>query len=418
MIEIKPINVGIGGPLSALITGFTGVSKNLPWWTLCPLYCVIGAPLVLLCPVLMPLWLLKVMVSRKAQEQIYHEQAISEEFENLQASKEKRLKLQQDKDFTIKSQLDKLNSQESVKEPSAAKAQEIESSNEQDKVASDKELDKADTKDSSKEQAKGTNQDDAIEGIGTSDVNLAKARKALIEEEMYQERTSSKLKYHLISVALAKVHLASFIQANFITLLVSTIAYYLGLVLSFVVSSSMINEAMERYMSIASNRKVLQIATQEQLDYANSVVNIITGAGALMLIMMLITFALVTLKAIKYALNQSNFNQELGSELQASLSSSLGSMVFKVLLVNLPGMGVLAAMMYACFINLERYYSHLRMIAMEDMVLGQEYFDPSWLFLGIRAYLIYAFVLAFALVIFMSLHILPLNHQKHKQLIG
>lgn len=51
MIELKPINVGIGGPLSALLTGLTGVSKSLPWWAVCPLYFVLAAPLILLCPV-------------------------------------------------------------------------------------------------------------------------------------------------------------------------------------------------------------------------------------------------------------------------------------------------------------------------------------------------------------------------------
>ena len=148
---------------------------------------------------------------------------------------------------------------------------------------------------------------------------------------------------------------------------------------------------------------MLQIATQEQLEYANSVVNIISWAGVFVVLMIISSFAVVIVKAIKFALSESQ---------KAQINGSLFSLVVKTILVNLPGMGVLVAMLYACFINLERYYSHLRMIAMEAMVLGQEYFDPTWLFLGLRCYLIYAFALALAIVLLMSWSIVPITHKR------
>lgn len=357
-IEIKPINIGIGGPLSALLTGFTGVNKNLPWWSVCPLYFVLASPLVLLCPILLPLWLLKVIADSKIDSKSYHEIAINEHLELLEHSQQRIDKLNEEKAATLKS------------------------------IEHDK-----------------------TESMGSVDVTLARVRKSLLDEQMAHEKLANKLKFHLVSVALAQFKISAFIKSNFITLLFSTLAYYGGLVLAFVMSSSLINDAMMRYMSLAAERKVLQIATQEQLDYANSVVNIIAWAGVFVLVMIISSFALVTIKALNYALKD---NQVHG----AYMRDSLLSLMIKTLVINLPGMGVLIAMIYACFINLERYYSHLRMIAMESMVLGQDYFDPTWLFLGLRLYIIYAFALALVSVILMSWHILPLNYKKQSHVIS
>ena len=355
MIELKPINVGIGGPLSALLTGLTGVSKSLPWWAVCPLYFVLAAPLILLCPVLLPLWLLKTIADSKVDEQSYHELSVKEQWEDLQVNQTVISKLSQEKES----------------------------------------------------EAKQNNQSDDIEGIGNKDVNLAKVRSALLDEQVAQEKLRGKLSFHLVSIALAKLSMADFIKHSYVTLIVSTLVYYCGLVLSFVMSSSLIEEAMARYLSLASERKVLQIATQEQLEYANSVVNIISWAGVFVVLMIISSFAVVIVKAIKFALSESESESQ-----KAQINGSLFSLVVKTILVNLPGMGVLVAMLYACFINLERYYSHLRMIAMEAMVLGQEYFDPTWLFLGLRCYLIYAFALALAIVLLMSWSIVPITHKR------
>ena len=57
----SPITTGIGGPLAALFTGLTGYSKTLPWYLLCPIYCLISSPLILLLPIILPLYLLHVL---------------------------------------------------------------------------------------------------------------------------------------------------------------------------------------------------------------------------------------------------------------------------------------------------------------------------------------------------------------------
>ncbi len=70
------------------------------------------------------------------------------------------------------------------------------------------------------------------------------------------------------------------------------------------------------------------------------------------------------------------------------------------------------------FVVVERYYAHLRVIAVEAMVLGQSYFDPGMPFIALRLYIVYAFCVAFMFVILMSLNAVPLLHRSNKSAIA
>lgn len=348
MIEVKPINVGIGGPLSALGAGLSGFSKALPWWALCPLYGVLATPLILLLPVLLPLWLLKVL-SKQERPVGHYEQEVA-------AFKERFGHEIQKSAQTEKTQ---------------ARIQVV--------------------------------VDESVEGISPEDVARAKDNASKLDRQLAQEQAQVQLSFSLVSHAMQGFKLGAFITRNKLLLALTTLAYYATLAVAFVLSSNLINQAMERYIVQASKSQVLQIATAEQLAYSNSVVNILTWAGLVVVLLLLVSFALVLSKAVQ---------EQVQSLAQEEISiGSVRSLVMSVILKNLPGLGVLCAILYAAFITIERYYSHFRMLAIEAMVLGQEYFDPSLVFMGLRCYALYAFMVSLAIVILMSLHLIPLSHK-------
>ncbi len=87
------------------------------------------------------------------------------------------------------------------------------------------------------------------------------------------------------------------------------------------------------------------------------------------------------------------------------------SLTMSVIIRNLPGIAVLSAIFYSAFIVIERYYAHLRISAIDAMVLGRDYFDPSLLFIFLRLYAVQAFTVSLMLVVLMSLHAIALNFQ-------
>lgn len=341
MLEIKAINVGIGGPLAALGTGLSGFSKTLPFKALCPLYGLLAVPLILLFPIALPLYLLKLSAAQKLKECSYEKELY---------------------DFCVQQEAQALNS---LKESEDIPPEE------------------------------------ALEGISKEDVARASAHAQDIEQQILYEKEQQALLDKMVGQEMSVFKLKDFIKAHRALLVVMTVIYYVALVLIFMLSSHFIDEAMARYVIAAQQSQVLQIATAEQLAYSNSVVNIITCAGAAVILLLCLSFALVFAMALKFQVHSAQVHSYL-------------KLAFSAILKNLPGLGVLCAMLYALFIIIERYYSHLRMIALEAIVLGQDYFDPSLAFMALRCYVIYAFALSFALVLLMSLHLLPLSHQQER----
>lgn len=88
--------------------------------------------------------------------------------------------------------------------------------------------------------------------------------------------------------------------------------------------------------------------------------------------------------------------------------------VTTLLLKNLPGIAMILALMYGVLMTVERYYAHYRVIAVEAMILGRTYFDPSIWFLLLRGYLVYAFLLSLVLVLIMGCGLLAQSHHSVK----
>ena len=70
---------------------------------------------------------------------------------------------------------------------------------------------------------------------------------------------------------------------------------------------------------------------------------------------------------------------------------------------------MLTALFYAIILIMERYYAHLRIIAVEAMIRGSEYFDPSVPFIVLRLYVGAVLFMTLALTLGMSLHVIPQN---------
>ena len=380
----SPITTGIGGPLAALFTGLTGYSKTLPWYLLCPIYCLIASPLILLLPIILPLYLLHVL------------------------SRHYRLT------HTKKGAFDTVLNKEGT---SATK----ESAN----IAANEAVALKATRKTNGAASSGA-------AVGSDDVLLSDEMKEAvnvaertqrIEDEVQSDEDAAKRKHEYVATALSSYNTSAFIAAHMKLLSLSLLSYYTIFFAVFVTAGFAISNAMMIYVEKAKNSKQLQIATTEQLDYANAVNNILTISGIVIFLTLIVIFALIVVAAIKDSINNiANKSGEQGtvSTVDGADVSSISPLktAFSVLFRNLPGFAVLMSILYAVFVVVERYYAHLRVIAIEAMVLGQSYFDPGMPFIALRLYIVYAFCVAFMFVILMSLNAVPLLHRSNKSAIA
>ena len=378
----SPITTGIGGPLAALFTGLTGYSKTLPWYLLCPIYCLIASPLILLLPIILPLYLLHVL---SRHYRLIH---------------------------TKKGAFDTVLNKEGT---SATK----ESAN----IAANEAVALKATRKTNGAASSGA-------AVGSDDVLLSDEMKEAvnvaertqrIEDEVQSDEDAAKRKHEYVATALSSYNTSAFIAAQKAVL--SLLSYYTIFFAVFVTAGFAISNAMMIYVEKAKNSKQLQIATTEQLDYANAVNNILTISGIVIFLTLIVIFALIVVAAIKDSINNiANKSGEQGtaSTVDGADVSSISPLktAFSVLFRNLPGFAVLMSILYAVFVVVERYYAHLRVIAIEAMVLGQSYFDPGMPFIALRLYIVYAFCVAFMFVILMSLNAVPLLHRSNKSAIA
>lgn len=375
----SPITTGIGGPLAALFTGLTGYSKTLPWYLLCPIYCLIASPLILLLPIILPLYLLHVL------------------------SRHYRLT------HTKKGAFDTVLNKEGT---SATK----ESAN----IAANEAVA---LKATGKTNGAAVGSDDVLLSDEMKEaVNVAE-RTQRIEDEVQSDEDAAKRKHEYVATALSSYNTSAFIAAHMKLLSLSLLSYYTIFFAVFVTAGFAISNAMMIYVEKAKNSKQLQIATTEQLDYANAVNNILTISGIVIFLTLIVIFALIVVAAIKDSINNiANKSGEQGtvSTVDGADVASISPLktAFSVLFRNLPGFAVLMSILYAVFVVVERYYAHLRVIAVEAMVLGQSYFDPGMPFIALRLYIVYAFCVAFMFVILMSLNAVPLLHRSNKSAIA
>ena len=375
----SPITTGIGGPLAALFTGLTGYSKTLPWYFLCPIYCLIASPLILLLPIILPLYLLHVL------------------------SRHYRLT------HTKKGAFDTVLNKEGT---SATK----ESAN----IAANEAVA---LKATGKTNGAAVGSDDVLLSDEMKEaVNVAE-RTQRIEYEVQSDEDAAKRKHEYVATALSSYNTSAFIAAHMKLLSLSLLSYYTIFFAVFVTAGFAISNAMMIYVEKAKKSQQLQIATTEQLDYANAVNNILTISGIVIFLTLIVIFALIVVAAIKDSINNiANKSGEQGtvSTVDGADVASISPLktAFSVLFRNLPGFAVLMSILYAVFVVVERYYAHLRVIAVEAMVLGQSYFDPGMPFIALRLYIVYAFCVAFMFVILMSLNAVPLLHRSNKSAIA
>ena len=375
----SPITTGIGGPLAALFTGLTGYSKTLPWYFLCPIYCLIASPLILLLPIILPLYLLHVL------------------------SRHYRLT------HTKKGAFDTVLNKEGT---SATK----ESAN----IAANEAVA---LKATGKTNGAAVGSDDVLLSDEMKEaVNVAE-RTQRIEDEVQSDEDAAKRKHEYVATALSSYNTSAFIAAHMKLLSLSLLSYYTIFFAVFVTAGFAISNAMMIYVEKAKKSQQLQIATTEQLDYANAVNNILTISGIVIFLTLIVIFALIVVAAIKDSINNiANKSGEQGtaSTVDGADVASISPLktAFSVLFRNLPGFAVLMSILYAVFVVVERYYAHLRVIAVEAMVLGQSYFDPGMPFIALRLYIVYAFCVAFMFVILMSLNAVPLLHRSNKSAIA
>lgn len=184
-----------------------------------------------------------------------------------------------------------------------------------------------------------------------------------------------------------RLDIAENILQNKYLIAVSQFIYWLALSVVIYGMNFFATLAVEKYRASAMRHQVLKIVTPEQIDYANTIVMILSIGGSILLAAMLLVFAMTLVAATNCLYPK--------------------TVASKVLIKNIPGVVSVSCLMYAVCVIVERYYAHYTLIAYENILLGHDYFNPTWLFILLRLYLICAFLTSFVLTMMMSLKLLP-----------
>lgn len=333
----EPVSVGIGGPLSALLAAMTGYHKRVSFWVLFPLWGMLAFVLVLLCPVLLPLYLLYMMQRRVRRMPVEANATAEPKAESLKA-----------------------DTSTSSDDMTASLAKEASVATEPEAV---------DNKD-----------------LGEGQEHLVSPEVIYDEAKVRDRELSAQA---CMDSCLRQLNLTQSIKNHIGLLLGVLLGYYLVWGVVYFWSSTAAYRAMQAYMEAARQNQVLQIATPEQLAYANHMTAIFTIVGVVLVLSLVVSFALTFLGILQYR----------------RIAWQLVLLIGK----NLPGLAMLTALFYAIILIMERYYAHLRIIAVEAMIRGSEYFDPSVPFIVLRLYVGAVLFMTLALTLGMSLHVIPQN---------
>ncbi len=156
--------------------------------------------------------------------------------------------------------------------------------------------------------------------------------------------------------------------------------------------SSLTDKAMARYMQAASENEVLQIATPEQLEFASSV-TFYSSMAALALVALMLSLMALT----------------LGRVIDRARGATLAR---QAVLYNLPGFMLILALFWAAFLMIERHFAHFKMLAVEAMLTGAEYFNPAVPFLLLRSYAAAVLLITLCLMLMMSLGLIKTAYVK------
>lgn len=184
-----------------------------------------------------------------------------------------------------------------------------------------------------------------------------------------------------------RINIFSNLMQNKYLIAMAQFVYWIVLAFTVYGINLLSNLTSERYISSSMQRQVLYTTSQESIDYSNTLITIFTAGCFVVLIAMLFAFVMSLVAATDC----------LYPRKVAAL----------VILKNLPGFFVIICLMYAVIMLTERTYAHYVLMAYQDIIMGNDYFNPAWLFMVLRIYIVHAFLSCFVLSIMMSLRILP-----------
>lgn len=90
---VSPVSVGVGGHFCALLNTISGIHNTIPFWALCPLWCLIFVPVCLFLPVILPIFLLYALQKGYQQRGIpnYYDPSDSQAMSAAQSPEEAKL---------------------------------------------------------------------------------------------------------------------------------------------------------------------------------------------------------------------------------------------------------------------------------------------------------------------------------------
>lgn len=228
------------------------------------------------------------------------------------------------------------------------------------------------------------------------DLNIAKNKQnaKATEQEITPEQSEHTLLESLYQY-IGSINLKSNLKKHRHILILTQIFWYVAVLAIYHGSTYFADLTINKYINIAKEHQVLQIATPEQIAMSQSLSTIYSIALGIGLFIMLVCMSISVLCACNFIYKRQQLKE--------------------FLLKNLPGIMVVFAFAYCLITIIERYYAHYRMIAIEAMLKNLPYFDPSWSFILLRCYVGHAIIMALIIMIFMSLRILPSSFRSTKK---
>lgn len=465
---VSPVFVGLGGPFCSLLSTLSGIHSILPFWALCPLWGLILVPLTCIFPSILPIYLLFALQKGYQQRGIpnYYDPNDSQALSAAQSPQDiNQNTLWQDRaldesivpnSVNYSEDADSFRAHSEVSQQArtarniednlddalndstghhASHLSDLHSSNLSDINSSDLTDDHSlEIRDSSYPQHQKYRANDQISGLhqnSTNSAHCASYNKSdiysdyeqvncdLANDQSYDtdSKTNSQSLFeqqeqafaraaqaqdqseyidgYLIKPCSVRQNIDNFLRINIFSnlmqnkYLIAMAQFVYWIVLAFTVYgiNLLSNLTAERYISSSMQRQVLYTTSQESIDYSNTLITIFTAGCFVVLIAMLFAFVMSLVAATDC----------LYPRKVAAL----------VILKNLLGFFVIICLMYAVIMLTERTYAHYVLMAYQDIIMGNDYFNPAWLFMVLRIYIIHAFLSCFVLSMMMSLRILP-----------
>lgn len=184
------------------------------------------------------------------------------------------------------------------------------------------------------------------------------------------------------------------ISSSFKSFAVQTLVWWFCIAAAVAIFSIRSQDAAAIYMEQARAHQELQLGTQEQLQYSNTLIQTIAMSG----------FALLLILGILQ-----NISMSYAAGIKTPLVNGLKSWA-----VNLPGELLLAVITIVAFAIIEKYFAMLKLRYLEAYILGKKAFDPAIPFILLRIYALNAAFCAQAVMAAISLKLIRFNFAKLK----